>query len=101
MFSWQAISVTLQIVQFMMLVAVSVYGWIAAKRRATLAELERLSGRVDHIEHRVITTEGDIAHLPRSSDFSELKTEVAALRAEVKGQNHWLERIDSYLHAKS
>jgi len=94
----------LQATQIVFCIALAIYSWYSRQRAADRDAVRAIETTVSGIDHRVLSLEERIQHVPCQGQFTELKAAVDVLIERTKNLDGWLtttcqrlERIEGWL----
>ncbi len=98
----------LSFVAVLVSIANMVWSWHTKSQSAAADRVKKLEDRLDHVEDRQISLEGEFKHLPTKDDISALRIQLADVLGKVNGQENSIStivrtvnRIDDYLREKA
>jgi hypothetical protein len=98
----------LSFVAVLVSIANMLWSWHTKSQSAAADRVKKLEDRLDHVEDRQISLEGEFKHLPTKDDISALRIQLADVLGKVNVQENSLtaiartvNRIDDFLREKA
>lgn len=87
----------LDVFQWLFIVLLAAWGLIERGRKDNKIAIEVIATQVETLEHRVITAEEQLRHLPTHEDIADLRSKSSALGSKLDRVTNTLDRIHDYL----
>jgi hypothetical protein len=98
--NWDAAKFWLDVVQWAVLVAVVVAGWIRTGSSQNREVINLLDEKLDGLDRRIISTEERLNHAPTHEDFAKLHAQYSGLESKLNGIERQVNRISDHLLRK-
>lgn len=94
---YDALKFWLDLTQWLLIVAMLIYGWIDHGRSANRRDITTIGRRQQDIDSRLNLFEEQLKHVPTHDDITRLREEVSGVRAKLDRVTTTLDRIHDYL----
>lgn len=95
--NWDAAKFWLDVVQWIVLVAVVIAGWVRTGSSQNREVINVLDERLDALDKRVISAEERLNHAPTHEDIAKLQAQYSALESKLDGVALQVNRIADHL----